>query len=243
MSLMTSQWRPRLRLSQDCNAGPLYPCPCFSSRCGWFQFQTLASRSGPTLGLRPHVVSRWCCVWINSRIHVSKHGTTNNPFPNSNGTVTFWECYLINFIPHLIHVSKMGPICLDLRQKKPWGLFNPWLFHVKTDNSSQKRRVSYLYVRQLYGIPPLVPPFDPTAGGNLSQVFKRPLATPWPSVMVGRHFCSVPVTLLSRECLFPQLLQRQCAAFVLIIFSCEPSLYVKYHIKPKWRSCQPVPSL
>ena len=56
---------------------------------------------------------------------------------------------------------------------------------------------------------------------------RRLLATFWQSFMVGHHFCPVLVSLLSRECWFHQLPQRQCGAFVLITFSCGPLLFAK----------------
>ena len=41
--------------------------------------------------------------------------------------------------------------------------------------------------------------------------------------------CPVPLTF-SRGCWFPQLLQRQCVAFVMKAFSCGLSLYANYHL-------------
>ena len=55
--------------------------------------------------------------------------------------------------------------------------------------------------------------------------------------MVNHHVCPVSASLFSRKYWFPQLLQRQCGAFVLIAFNCEPSLYANYHLKP---SCKPI---
>ena len=51
------------------------------------------------------------------------------------------------------------------------------------------------------------------------------------SFMVGYHLCPVLVSLLSRECWFPQLPQRQCGAFVLITLSFECLLYANYYLK------------
>ena len=58
--------------------------------------------------------------------------------------------------------------------------------------------------------------------------------------MVKHHFCLVVVSLLSRGCWFPKLPLRQSDAFMLITFSCEPSLCANYYLKPKWQSCQPI---
>ena len=70
---------------------------------------------------------------------------------------------------------------------------------------------------------------------------KRPFATNWQTLIVDQHFYSVPVSLLSRECWFPQLPQRQCGTFVLITFSCQS--YANYHLRPKWQPCQPISDL
>ena len=63
------------------------------------------------------------------------------------------------------------------------------------------------------------------------------------SFVLKDHFCSVPVSLFSRECLFPQLSPKHSVAFVLITYSCELSLYANYHPKRKWELCQPISGL
>ena len=73
--------------------------------------------------------------------------------------------------------------------------------------------------------------------------FKRVLGNLWQTFVVNHHRCPVPVGLLFfKECWFPQLLHWQCGAFVLIIFSYEPSLCSTNHLKPKWQSRQSISS-
>ena len=93
----------------------------------------------------------------------------------------------------------------------------------------------------------LVRPLSFTADGILCQCLyktpghiKSPLTTLWQRFVVEHHFCPVSVTLLSCQCWFPKLPQRQRGVIVLNTFSCEPSLHVNYHLKPKWQSCQSV---
>ena len=115
---------------------------------------------------------------------------------------------------------------------------------------AQDSNTTIYTARQLYGIALLMPPLCLTAGGNLWQyhhkalgIHKRPLVTPLTNFMVDHHLCAIPVSLLPRECWYPQLPQRQCGTFAWITFSCEPSLYANGHLKPKRQSCQPISSL
>ena len=54
---------------------------------------------------------------------------------------------------------------------------------------------------------------------------------------------SSSVILISRECWFPQWMQRLRGGFVLITFSYKQLLYANYQLKPKWHSCQPISGL
>ena len=78
-------------------------------------------------------------------------------------------------------------------------------------------RILYIYIHkyksiytahQLSRITPTVRPFCLTkrwksSNMNPLMVYKTPLPTIWQNVMIDDHFCSVPVSLCSRECWFP----------------------------------------
>ena len=71
--------RKRFRMSQILSEHGINSLPLVCFR-GYGNLSTLSIAIPPgntTLGFRPRVVLR-CCVWINSRIRVSKQGVTNN---------------------------------------------------------------------------------------------------------------------------------------------------------------------
>ena len=76
-----------------------------------------------------------------------------------------------------------------------------------------------------------MPPFCLTAGGNICQCNYKTTenisktSSDHLTKFYGRSSLLFWPGQPSWECWFPQLSQKQCGAFVLITFSCEPSLY------------------
>ena len=146
--------------------------------------------------------------------------------------------YELSGITHVTHFRKYGkystgPSCSPV---------SPFLWFVVTEPSWMKSlRTEGCHVglfREFVGTSCCTyGPSNATIIRPLERL-RRPIVTLWQTFMVDNHFCPDPVSLLSRECCFPHLHQRQCDAFVLISFSCEPSMYANYHLKPTWQSCK-----
>ena len=154
-------------------------------------------------------------------------------------------------VPMSLSVCLLILVALIVRSKKNLGSFGMSVWSIcipmklaEAHGNYRNFKAKMHIVRQLYGITLLTPPICLTIVWNLClcqyealTLFKRHLVVLWqPSRL------SCPSQPSFSGMLISLITQRQCGTFVLITFSCDPSLYAIYHPKPDWQSCQHYPA-